>query len=114
SSESSAFVGMTSLMYGYESSNWTSPSWSSPHWFPYVPPVPTSYLDPDRPLSHQHQRPYDVKLLNDRIKKCRGCGGDFVRKADGSLPDPPMNLVTCHEETRPFWDDTNAICQSKL
>uniref|UniRef100_A0A1X7VIX3 Uncharacterized protein n=1 Tax=Amphimedon queenslandica TaxID=400682 RepID=A0A1X7VIX3_AMPQE len=72
SSESSAFVGMTSPIYGYGSSNWTSPSWSSPHWFPYVPPVPTSYSDPVRPLSHHHEKPYVVKLLNYRIKKCCG------------------------------------------
>ena len=77
SSESSAFAGIHSPMYCLGSSNWTSPSWSSPHWLLYVPPVPTSYSDPDpdRPLNHQHERPYVVKLLNNRIKKCRGCGG---------------------------------------
>ena len=60
------------------------------------------------------ERPFIVKIINNRIKKCRGCGGDFVRKADGSLPDPPMNLVICHEETRPFRDATNVVRQSKL
>lgn len=37
--------------------------------------------------------PFIVKLLKNRIKKCRGCNRDFTRKVDGSPPDPPMNLV---------------------
>ena len=39
-----------------------------------------------------------VKLLNNRIKKCRGCNTEFARKVDGSLPDPPLSVVVCHEE----------------
>ena len=39
-----------------------------------------------------------VKLLNNQIKKCRGCNGEFSRKVDGSLPDPPLNVVVCHED----------------
>ncbi len=48
------------------------------------------------------QLPYVVKLLNNRIKKCRGCGSLFSRRADGSVPDPPNNLVIAREERRPF------------
>ena len=36
---------------------------------------------------------YVVKLLNFRIKKYHGCGSEFACKTDGSLPDPPMNIV---------------------
>ena len=52
-------------------------------------------------------RPFVVKLLNNRIKKCRGCNREFARKVDGSLPDPPLNVVVCHEERRPFRDSSN-------
>jgi len=34
-------------------------------------------------------KPFVVKFLNNRIKKCRGCDREFSRKVDGSLPDPP-------------------------
>ena len=49
-------------------------------------------------------RPYIVQFLNKRIKKCRGCGTEFSRKIDGSIPDPPNNLVIQHEERRAFTD----------
>jgi hypothetical protein len=48
-----------------------------------------------------------VKILNNRIKKCRGCNRTFARKVDGSLLDPPLNLVIAHEERRPFTDTQN-------
>ena len=55
-----------------------------------------------------------VKLLNNRIKKCRGCNREFSRKVDRSPPDPPLNLVICHEERRPFRDASNAARLSRL
>ena len=48
-----------------------------------------------------------MKLLNNRIKKCRGCNKDFCRKLDGSLPDPPLDMIIAHEERRPFSDSQN-------
>ena len=50
-----------------------------------------------------------VKFLNNRIKKCYGCSSEFTRKVDGSLPDPPLNLVISHEERREFRDASNAL-----
>ena len=49
---------------------------------------------------------YVVKLLNNRIKKCRGCDSLFSGKADGSISDPPNYLLIAHEERRPFADAT--------
>ncbi len=60
------------------------------------------------------QLPYVVKLLNNRIKKCRGCGFLFSRRADGSVPDPPNNLVIAREERRPFADASNITRISRL
>ena len=57
---------------------------------------------------HDESNPFLVKLLNNRIKKCRGCNREFSRKVDGSPPDPPLNLVICHEERRPYHDAANA------
>ena len=57
--------------------------------------------------------PFIVKLLNNRIKKCRGCNREFSRKVDGSPPDPPLNLVICHEERRPFCGASNATRLSR-
>lgn len=45
-----------------------------------------------------------MKLLNNRIKKCRGCNKDFCRKLDGSPPDPPLDMII---ERRPFSDSQN-------
>lgn len=53
------------------------------------------------------QKPYVIKILNKRIKKCRGCGSFFSRKGDGSNLDPPNDLVVAHEERRAFTDATN-------
>jgi hypothetical protein len=58
--------------------------------------------------------PYVVKLLNNRIKKCRGCGSLFSRKADGSVLDPPNDLVVAREERRPFSDSNNVTRLSRL
>ena len=57
---------------------------------------------PDHP-----SKPFFVKLLNNRIKKCRGCNKDFCRKLDGSPPDPPLDMIIAHEERRPFSDSQN-------
>ncbi len=46
-------------------------------------------------------------VLNNRIKKCKGCNRNFARKVDGSPPDPPLNLVVAHEERHPFTDMQN-------
>ena len=58
----------------------------------YTPPH-CFQLDVYAPDPHQEnyhsKKPYVVKFLNNRIKKCRGCSGTFAHKADGSLPDPP-------------------------
>lgn len=54
-----------------------------------------------------------MKLLNNRIKKCRGCNREFMRKVDGSPPDPPLNMVICHEERRPFIDSQNVKRSSR-
>jgi hypothetical protein len=51
--------------------------------------------------------PFLVKLLKNRIKKCKGCNRNFSRKVDGSPPDPPLNLVVSHEERHPFTDAQN-------
>ena len=67
------------------------------------------------PFHHVHNKKqnsgctYVVKLLNNCIKKCRGCRAAFSWKVDGSLPEPPNNLVLCHEEQRPFSEAKNVI-----
>lgn len=55
----------------------------------------------------QPTKPFLVKLLNNRIRKCRGCNRNFSRKVDGSPPDPPLDLVVAHEERHPFFDAQN-------
>ncbi len=65
------------------------------------------------PSTFDEVNPFLVKLLNNRIKKCRGCNREFSRKVDGSPPDPPLNLVICHEERRPYRDASNATRLSR-
>ena len=70
-------------------------------------------LPPQVSSAHDESSPFLVKLLNNRIKKCRGCNREFSRKVDGSPPDPPLNLVICHEERRPYRDASNATRLSR-
>ena len=106
-SPSSSFYGPNSAFH-YPSSSGHHPSWYdygySPYPFPTTPPVtpraPWSYSSQVNRVGEQ--RPYVVKFLNKRIKKCRGCGSFFSRKADGSNLDPPNDLVVAHEERRAF------------
>ena len=60
------------------------------------------------------QLPYVMKLLNNRIKMCRGCGSLISRKADRSIPDPPNDFVMAHEERRPFADANKVTRISRL
>ena len=85
---------------------------------PVVSPTPNRTLGLFHPFHHVHNkkpvcRAYVVKLLNNRIKKCHGCGAAFSRKVDGSTLEPPNNLVICHEEQRPFSDVQNVTCMSR-
>ena len=120
----------------YSSFQWTPPSYyhqSNPYsypgnysssWYGYgFPPYGSPPLRPHmQPSWPQHspdnsgadKLPYVVKLLNNRIKKCRGCGSLFSRKADGSVLDPPNDLVIAHEERRPFADANNITRLSRL
>ena len=99
---------------------WTPPSY-------YHQSIPYSYPQHDYSLwygfstypspansSMVEQLPYAVKLLNNRIKKCRYCGSLFSRKADGSIPDPPNDLIIAHEERGPFADANNITRISRL
>ena len=87
---------------------YASPCHSSPYelysynYSPYCGPCGSRFQS-----ETSESRPFVVKLLNNRIKKCRGCNREFARKVDGSLPDPPLDMVVCHEERRPFKDSSN-------
>ena len=77
-------------------------------------PYGSYFKSPPQVLSpHDELTPFLVKLLNNRIKKCRGCNQEVSRKVDGSPPDPPLNLVICHEERRPYRDTSNATRLSR-
>lgn len=113
-----------------------------PYWyglpFPYGPPQGSSSKFPCQPFPYPPQGnglpfpypltvyghqvsadssdtsdQYVIKFLNNRIKKCRGCGGNFIRKTDGSLPDPPMNLIVSRTERRSYTDGDNVEKLSK-
>ena len=79
--------------------------------FPY-PPALYGYDQQSTETSNTSDQ-YVIKLLNNRIKKCRGCGGNFIRKTDGSLPDPPMNLTVSRMERRSYTDSNNVTKLSK-
>ncbi len=54
------------------------------------------------PMCSSTEKPFIVKILTKRIKKCICCGSEFTKKIDGSLPDPPNDLVVAREERRVF------------
>ena len=85
------------------------PWYDSSGYYMYNRPV----LQPSRSHLSTQQKPILVKLLNNRIKKCRGCNKKFSRKVDGSPPDPPLNLVVAHEERSPFTDTQNVTRVSR-
>ena len=110
------------LMFVLMGIQWTPPPYYPPYsyehgyssWYGFSTPrhfsTPQQYHNPPVPWSHpssmDEQLPYVVKLLNNRIKKCRGCGSLFARKADRSVPDPPNDLIIVHEE---LTDASNVI-----
>jgi len=71
-------------------------------------PSPSHTLGLFHPFHHVHNKKqnsgctYVVKLLNNCIKKCRGCGAAFLRKVDGSPPEPPNNLVIVMKSSNHF------------
>ena len=67
-------------------------------------PYGSQFQLPQVSSAHEESSPFLVKLKKNRIKKCRGCNREFSRKVDGCPPDPPLNLVICHEERRPYRD----------
>ena len=66
-------------------------------------------LPPQVSSAHDESSPFLIKLLNNRIKKCRGYNREFSRKVDGSPsdPPPPLNFIICHEERKPYRDASN-------
>ena len=104
-----------------DSSNFFASNWTIP-WYPYHPftPYPSyPYNYPNYPTTtptdtaptcgSRNDKQYVVKFLNNRIKKCYGCSSEFTRKIDGSLPDPPLNIVISHSERREFRDANNTL-----
>ena len=105
--------------YGYGSDPYLYPqraSMYSPYGYPYSSPsmhyqpnasVATPNASAATPNASAATKPFSVELLNKRIKKCRGCSREFLKKLDGSPPDAPLNMVISHEERRPFFDSQN-------
>ena len=52
--------------------------------------------------------PFFLKALTGNIRICQGCRGS-LRLADGSIPQPPFDLVVARMERRSFYDVTGAV-----
>lgn len=104
--------GTHPFMYSHGSSPYSSSSFSQTSACYDQPP--THSPNPPWPPPYEAVHPFYVKLLNKRIKKCRGCGSEFSRKTDGSPPDSPNNLIIAHEERWPFSDTQNVMRWSKI
>ena len=73
-------------------------------------PSPSHTLGLFNPFHHVHNKKQNSGRMSSSswtVQKCCGCGAAFSWKVDGSPPEPPNNLVICHEERRPFSDAQN-------
>ena len=76
--------------------NYGSSSYQQSYASPYAP-IP-SYPSPAMPqMEAVDPDPFMLKMLNHLLKVCAGCRGGYVKKHDGSLPDPPYDICVSHE-----------------
>ena len=56
----------------------------------------------------QNVNPFYLKKLTGNIRVCQGCRGS-LRLADGSIPNPPNDLVVARLERRQFRDSSGTL-----
>ena len=61
-----------------------------------------------RPFTQENVNPFYLKSLTGNIRVCQGCRGS-LRAVDGSVPQPPYNVVIACREQRPFRDPTGIL-----
>ena len=73
---------------------------------PYVSPAagPPPLINVTQP----NMNPFYLKKLMGNIRICQGCRGT-VRMADGSIPNPPHDVVVARLEKRQFRDQTGSL-----
>ncbi len=59
--------------------------------------IPSPFSQSSQPDS------FDVVFLGNRVKKCYGCGKEFARRANGTVLDPPHDLVIRHADHREYF-----------
>ena len=112
--------------------NWQSPSFTSYPPYTYQPPFPPFYLPypehPDRTSGSSFQspsgsgisnskssNPFEVKLLNGRIKVCAGCKGPHMKGANNEVHVlPPYDICIGHREPLNFINPRTGLESSKL
>ena len=86
----------------------TSTSWNPASTsFPYQQ-APTMPHFPSPPT------PFRLVFIKGNISTCQGCKYKFPRNSDGSIVDPPYNIVIQHEQNRTFKNPTTSSIQTKV
>ena len=65
-------------------------------------------LPPLISVTRQNVNPFYLKKLTGNIRVCQGCRGS-LRVVDGSIPNPPNDIVVARLEKRPFRDQSGAL-----
>jgi len=68
------------------------------------PPPLVRVTSPISPTSQTEANDsFSVVFLGNRVKKCYGCTQEFARKANGTLLDPPHDIVIRHADHREYY-----------
>ena len=59
-------------------------------------------------VAKQNVNPFFLKKLTGNIRICQGCRGS-LRLVDGTIPNPPHDIVVARLETRPFRDQSGNL-----
>jgi len=75
-----------------------------------IPPFVPHMYQPQSSMSHHpsssmqtQSHPFFVRFICGNIRTCQGCRGS-LRLPDGSIPNPPYDIVVARLERRPYFD----------
>ena len=93
--------------FGYQSFRTPPQVYQSQSIPPFVPPhvyePQNSVSHHPNPSMHTQSHPFFVRFICGNIRTCQGCKGS-LRLPDGSIPNPPYDIVVACLERRSYFD----------
>ena len=76
-------------------------------------PTPICTWNPDIAMFPEPTAPFHLAFITGNISICQGCKHKFPRNSDGTIVDPPYNIVIRHDEARTFQNPSTGMMQTK-